>query len=84
MDMASKLFTFTFTFTTVVSRLSVACETFCKKERVITNRVSYVLYAGLMPQRQAVTMIIEHCSKPQLFDDVTPTPLAHRSHSCGS
>ena len=67
---------------TVVSRISVACETFCTKERVFTNSVAYVLYAGLVPQRQAITMIIIYCSKPQQNDAVTPTPLAHRSHTC--
>ena len=67
---------------TVVIRLSVACGTFCTKERVVTNRVAYVLYAGLMPHRQAITMIIIYCSKPQQTDAVNPTPLAHRSHSC--
>ena len=35
-----------------------------------------------MPQRQAITMIIVYCSKPQQTDAVTPTPLAHRSHTC--
>ena len=59
-----------------------ACETLRTKERVITNRVADVLYASLMPQRQAITMFIIHCSKPQQSDAVTPTPLAHRSHSC--
>ena len=57
---------------TVISRLSVACETFRSKERVITNRVAYLLYTGLMPQRQAIAMIIKHCSKPQLFNAFTP------------
>ena len=38
------------TRTTVVSRLFVACEMYRSKERVITNRVPYCLYAGLMPQ----------------------------------
>ena len=52
------------------------------KERVVTNRVAYTLCAGLMPQRQAITMIIIYCSKPQQNDAVTPTPLAHRSHTC--
>ena len=27
-------------------------------------------------------MIIIYCSKPQQTDAVTPTPLAHRSHTC--
>ena len=27
-------------------------------------------------------MIIVYCSKPQQTDAVTPTPLAHRSHTC--
>ena len=27
-------------------------------------------------------MMIKLCSKPQHFDAVTPTPPAHRSHSC--
>ena len=27
-------------------------------------------------------MIIVYCSKPQQNDAVTPTPLAHRSHTC--
>ena len=27
-------------------------------------------------------MIIIYCSKPQQNDAVTPTPLAHRSHTC--
>ena len=27
-------------------------------------------------------MIIIYCSKQQQTDDVTPTPLAHRSHTC--
>ena len=67
---------------TVVSRLSVPCETLCTKERVVTNDVAYVLYAGLLPQRQAITMIIIHCGKPHQTDDVTPTPLAHRIHAC--
>ena len=67
--------------TTVVIRLSVACETINTKERVVTNRVAYSLYAGLMPQRQAITMISIYCSKPQQNDAVTPTPLAHRSHT---
>ena len=35
-----------------------------------------------MPQRQAITMMIIDYSKPQQIDAVTPTPLAHRSHSC--
>ena len=60
-----------------------ACETvIIRRERVITNRVAYTLYAGLMPQRQAITMSIIYCSKPQQADAVTPTPLAHRSHTC--
>ena len=59
-----------------------ACETVVRRKSVITNRVAYVLYAGLMPQRQAFTMFIIYCSKPQQTDAVTPTPLAHRSHSC--
>ena len=67
--------------TTVVIRLSVACETISTKERV-TNSVAYSLYAGLMPQRQAITVIIIYCSKPQQADAVTPTPLSHRSHTC--
>ena len=46
------------------------------------KRVAYTLYAGLMPQRQAITMIIVYCSKPQQTDAVTPTPLTHRSHTC--
>ena len=53
-----------------------------EKERVVTNRVAYLLYASLMPQRQAITMIIIHCSKLQQPHAATPTPLAHRSHSC--
>ena len=36
--------------TTDVIRLSVACETIRLKERVVTDRVAYLLYAGLMPQ----------------------------------
>ena len=68
--------------TTVLTRLSVACETISTKERVVTNRVAYSLHAGLMPQRHAITMIIIYCSKPQQTDAVTPTPLAHRSHTC--
>ena len=44
------------------------------------NRVAYTLYAGLMPQRQAITIIIIYCSKPQQNDAVTPTPLAHQRH----
>ena len=60
-----------------------ACETVViRRERVITNRVAYTLYAGLMPQRQAITMSIIYCSKPQQTDAVTPTPLAHRSSTC--
>ena len=60
-----------------------ACETVViRRERVITNRVAYTLYAGLMPQRHATTLIIIYCSKPQQTDTVTPTPLAHRSHTC--
>ena len=60
-----------------------ACETVViRRERVVTNRVAYTLYAGLMPQRQAITMIIIYCSKPQQTDAVTQTPLAHRSHTC--
>ena len=55
---------------------------FWTKEREVTNKVAYVLYAGLMPQRQVITMIIIYRSKPQQTDAVTPTPLAHRSHSC--
>ena len=35
-----------------------------------------------MPQRQAITILIIYCSKPQQSDAVTPTPLAHRSHTC--
>ena len=27
-------------------------------------------------------MVIKLCSKPQQFNAVTPTPLAHSSHSC--
>ena len=27
-------------------------------------------------------MIIIYCSKPQQTDAATPTPLAHRSHTC--
>ena len=45
--------------TTVVSRINVAYETFRSKERVITNRVAYFLYAGAMPEWQAITMIIK-------------------------
>ena len=44
--------------------------------------VAYTLYAGLMPQRQEITMLIIYCSKPQQNDAVTPTPLMHRSHTC--
>ena len=68
--------------TTVVITLSVECEMFRSKERVITNRVAYLLYAGLMPQGQAITTTIKFCSKPQQFNAVTPMPLAHRSHAC--
>ena len=64
------------------SRLSVHVRRSVRRERVITNRVAYTLYAGLMPQRQAITMIIVYCSKPQQTDAVTPTPLTHRSHTC--
>ena len=64
------------------SRLGVHVRRFVRRERVITNRVAYTLYAGLMPQRQAITMIIIYCSKPQQNDAVTPTPLTHRSHTC--
>ena len=60
-----------------------ACETVEseEKERVVTNKVAYSLYAGLMHQRQAITMIIIYCSKPQQADAVTPAPLVHRSHT---
>ena len=68
--------------TSVVIRSQYAYETVVRRKRVITNGVAYVLYAGLMPQRQAITMIINYCSKPQQIDAVTPTTLAHRSHSC--
>ena len=64
------------------SHTQCACETVVRRKRVVTNRVAYTLYAGLMPQRQAITMIIIYCSKPQQNDAVTPTPLAHRSHTC--
>ena len=64
------------------SRLGVHVRRSVRRERVITNRVAYTLYAGLMPQRQAITMIIVYCSKPQQNDAVTPTPLTHRSHTC--
>ena len=64
------------------SRLSVHVRRSVRRERVITNRVAYTLYSGLMPQRQAITMIIVYCSKPQQTDAVTPTPLTHRNHTC--
>ena len=53
-----------------------------ERERVFTNKIAYSLYAGLMPQRQAITMIIIYCSKPLQNDAVTPTPLAHLSRTC--
>ena len=59
-----------------------ACETVVRRKRVVTDRVAFTLYAGLMPQRQAVTMLIIYRSKPQQNDPVTPTPLVHRSHTC--
>ena len=64
------------------STLSVHVRRSVRRERVITNRVACTLYAGLMPQRQAITMIIVYCSKPQQTDAVTPTPLVHRIHTC--
>ena len=44
--------------------------------------VACIFRAGLMPQRQAITVLIIYCSKPQQNDAVTPTPLVHRSHTC--
>ena len=63
-------------------QIQCACETIVRRKRVVTNRVAYTLYAGLMPQRQAITMRIIYCSKPQQNGAVTPTPLVHRSHTC--
>ena len=68
--------------TTVVIRPQCARETVVRRTRVVTNRVAYLFYTGLMAQRQAITMIIKRCSKLQHLDAVTPTPLAHRSHLC--
>ena len=66
---------------TVGSRLSVHVRRSVRK-RKSNYRVAYTLYAGLMPQRQAITILIIYCSKPQQNDAVTPTPLLHRSHTC--
>ena len=62
------------------------CTAYCYPEQDMVDRL---LRVHIQSQRAfgpwwtlSYNMIIIYCSKPQQNDAVTPTPLAHRSHTC--